>query len=672
MGQVPRVADPRARGAGSGTVTSGRRPSAASAGGAGGSERTHIYTTAEQLLEQALERRRAHEGVLAVLVVDAADVAELDGTLGHEAGTVVLAELAARLRDAAPEEATLAAFPRDCFVLVCEGLADTLAATRIADALVAAVAEPLVTGDLSVRLLASVGIAIASGERVTAAELLRDADAAARHARTVERGGWQLADPAARERSLRRLRLVDELGRALERHELTLHFQPIVSLRRGTLLGVEALLRWRHPSRGLVGAAHFVPAAQESDLIVEIGDWVIGEVCRQAGLWAERHPERPLPPVSMNVSARELGERAFVRRLTAALAATRVPPQSLVLEIAGAGASDSPIAVRRTLETLEAIKHLGVRLVVDGFGGEGSSIAQLVQLPVDGLKIDPVFMNELGDQPGSAAIVEAVVDLGHALGLTVTAPGIETAQQLAAVRALSVDAAQGHLIGRPAPAGSLLDIDAFERDLGAIGQGDAGASTEDELVPLSAAADALGVSQSTVRRLADQGVLPGTRTEGGHRRFRRGDVQRLARDRSTAPILKPWILPATPLETAAMVLEHEGSSLVERTSRAIYDVHRPGWFAAPQGRARSRRWSETLGEALASGASREAVETTVAFLDAAALGGASAAECSRFLGQFSSIAMHELVRVRASTDEVRALQRLMNAAAETFLERLAQ
>ncbi len=655
-------------------MTPGGRPSAASAGGAGGSERTDNYEVAEAALDEALERSRVGEDqdVLAVLVIDAAGVEELDTTLGHEAGTSALAEVAERLRDAAPAHAALTMFPRDCFVLVCEGLADTLAATRIAEALVAAVAQPLVVGDLSVRLAAYVGIALAPGGRGTAAELLRDADAAARHARTVERDGWQLADPAARERSLRRLRLVDELGGALERRELTLHFQPIVSLRRGTVLGVEALLRWRHPSRGLVGAAHFVPAAQESDLIVEIGDWVTGEICRQVDLWAERHPERPLPPVSMNVSARELGERAFVSRLTAALGSTRVAPQSLVLEISGTGAAESPGAVRRALETLEAVKDLGVRLVVDGFGGEGSSIAQLVRLPVDGLKLDPMFMTDLGTRHGSSAIVEAVVDLGHALGLTVTAPGIETEEQLAVVRALSVDAAQGHLIGRPAPADSLLDIDAFERDLGAIGQSESGTSSEEDLVPLSAAADALGVSPSTVRRLTDQGVLPGTRTEGGHRRFRRGDVQRLARDRSTAPILKPWILPAAPLESAAMVLEHEGQSLVERTARAIYDAHRPGWFAAPQGRARSRQWLETLGEALTAGASREAVELTVAFLDTAALGGASAAECSRFLGQFTSIAMHELVRVRATSDEVRALQRLMSAAIETFLERLAQ
>jgi hypothetical protein len=175
-----------------------------------------------------------------------------------------------------------------------------------------------------------------------------------------------------------------------------------------------------------------------------------------------------------------------------------------------------------------------------------------------------------------------------------------------------------------------------------------------------------------MRRLADQGVLPGTRTEGGHRRFRRTDVQRLARERSSGPLLRPWRLPTAPLESAAIVIEHEGAALVERAGRGMYDPSRLGWFVAPQGRGRARQWLDPLCTALSAGAGPDAIDATAGYLEAAVLGGASAAECLRFLGQFTTIAAHELVRVRANADEVRAFQRLLNAAGEAFLERLGQ
>jgi len=173
-----------------------------------------------------------------------------------------------------------------------------------------------------------------------------------------------------------------------------------------------------------------------------------------------------------------------------------------------------------------------------------------------------------------------------------------------------------------------------------------------------------------VRRLADQGVLPGTRTEGGHRRFRRGDVQRLARERRRPPSLRPWELPARPMRASAALLAREGRALVERTGRVLYEPQRPGWFAAPQGLARSRAWLETLGGALAAGAPRDALGGTAAYADAATLGGASAAEVVRFLNQFGAVASHELLRGRSGADEARAFQRVMNAATEAFLARL--
>ena len=649
----PRRADPRL---GSGAVTAG-------------SERERTLRAATALVERALDAARESGTTAAVLLVDVEGAAELDRTFGHDAGDRALSELRERLCAVAPAGAPLVPFTGNRFVLACDAVADPADATRLAEALSAALDPPVAVADMHARLTATVGIALAPDGRGDAPALLRDADGAAAHARSA---GMRclFAEPAMRERALRRLQLADELSGALSRDELTLHFQPIVSLRRGRVLGIEALLRWRHPTRGLVGAERFVPLAEESDLIVDIGGWVIGEVVQQVGRWAEHNPERRLPPVSVNVSARELREAAFVSRLASALGSAQVAPQAIVLEIAEPGTDHT---IGSAAETLDALKRLGVQLVLDGFGGARSSLTQLAYLPLDGIKLDREFIGELTAGPAQAPIVEAVVTLGHALGLTVTAPGIETAEQLAVVRALSVDAAQGYLIARPAPAASLLDLDALELDVAARAQADAMAGGPgEELIGLSAAAAALGVSPSTVRRLADQGALPGRRTEGGHRRFRRADVQRLARERGHGPILRPWVLPATPLDNAAVVVEHEGPALAERAARTIYDAHRPGWFATPQGLARARQWLDKLGAALSDGKSRDAIDATVAYVEAAALAGASPAECSRFLGQFAAVAMHELVRMRAPIEEVRALQRITSAAAEAFLERLGR
>lgn len=622
---------------------------------------------AQTVVERALTRAGARP--LAVLLVDAADVGRVDEACGHAVGEQALAELEQRLRDAVPPDAALVRLTRDRLVVVTDAVGDRQAALELARALAAAARAPLPLADdgLEVRLDATVGVAIAAG-RGSAEALLRDADAAARTAHTADGTPWRLADDASHERALRRLRRDHELAGALARNELALYFQPIVSLRRGTLVGVEALVRWRHPVRGLIGPAQFLPAAEESGLIVEIGDWMVAAVCRQVAEWGMSHPERVLPPVSLNVSGRELRDATFAQRFASALLAARIPPETLALEIEDPGVLDERADAE---EALDALRRLGVRIVLDRFGGARSSLADLARLPIDGLKLDRSLVGRDAGGWGrsEAAIAEAIVGLARTLGLSVTIPGIETEAQLAAVRALHADAAQGHLIARPAPASSLADLEKLELDLGADRRGRATGEASDELLPLSAVAEALGVSPSTVRRLADQGALPGTRTEGGHRRFRRSDVERLARERRRMPALRPWELPAHALPASAELVEQDGRALAERAARALYDPQHPGWFAAPQGIARSRTWLAALAAALAAGSAREALAATAAYADAATLGGASAAEVVRFLGQFGLAASHELARARATGDEARGLQRIMGAAAEAFLER---
>ncbi|HEX7291019.1 MAG TPA: EAL domain-containing protein, partial [Conexibacter sp.] len=629
------------------------------------------HSSAQALVERVLAD--AGEDGVAVLVVDAADVWRVDDACGQVAGESALAQLARRLRDAVPSGAELAHLTRELLVVVAR--ADRPAAIELAQALAATLRAPLpVEGAaVEVRLDATVGLAHAgSPADGIAATLLRDAAAAAHAARGDAGPSWRLGDEYAAERALRRLRLEDELAAALARDELALYFQPIVSLRRGAVVGVEALVRWRHPVRGLLGPAQFLPTAEQSGLIVDVGDWMLAAVCRQVSQWGTSHPERVLPPVSLNVSGRELRDGTFAERFAAAVTGAGVPPEALAIELEDPGVLDERADAE---EALDALRRLGVRIVLDRFGGARSSLADLARLPIDGLKLDRSLLGPstgataAGGARGELAVAEAVVALAQTLGLSITIPGIETDAQLAVVRALHADAAQGHLIARPAPASSLADVEDIELDL--TGDRRAGTAGEgaDELLPLSAVADALGVSSSTVRRLADQGVLPGTRTKGGHRRFRRGDVQRLARERRRTPTLRPWELPARPLPASAELLEHDGHTLAERAARALYDPQHPGWFAAAQGVARSRTWLDALANALAAGSPREALAATAAFADAATLGGASAAEVVRFLGQFGVAASHELARAHSAGEEARGLQRIMGAAAEAFLQR---
>lgn len=629
--------------------------------------RAHAHRDAEAAASRALARARDAGRPLAVLLVAADDVRRLDRTHGHADGARAIDELEARVRRAAPADAVVVRLGRERIV-VCVQVDDRAEAFELARALASATDAPLALRVSAVRVDTAVGVAVALDGDASAADLLRDADGAAQRAQATDGPRWRGADAGEREREVRQLMLEHELRAALARGELALYVQPIVSPRRGVLLGVEALVRWRHPARGLLGPAQFLPAAERSGLIVDVGDWMLAAVVAELERWDES-AGRPALPVSLNVSARELRDEGFLERFTTATEVAGVSPERLAVEISEPGA----LHERDAAETLSALRTLGVRVVLDRFGGDGAALTHVARLPFDGLKLDRSLLGPVAAD-GETPVVAAVVELAHALGLAVTVPGIETEQQLALVRSLHVDAAQGHLIARPAPAGTIADPAELGREVAAATRASAAAAgtaaeADDEWLSPSAVGAALGVSLSTVRRLADQGVLPGRRTEGGHRRFRRADVQRLARQRRREPSLRTWEPPATPLPATAALLEHDGRALVERSVRALYEPRRPGWFAAPQGTTRSRAWLEALVAALAAGALRDAIAATAAYGDAAALGGASAAEVVRFLGQFGAVTTHELLRARAATEEARTVQRLMTAGAEVFLVR---
>jgi EAL domain-containing protein (putative c-di-GMP-specific phosphodiesterase class I) len=293
------------------------------------------------------------------------------------------------------------------------------------------------------------GISVSQGAHDTPERLLRDADVAMFTAKELGRDRIEVFDDAMRERAVTRLDIERSLRRALLRDEFRVHYQPLVQFDRSEVIGFEALLRWEHPERGLLGPAEFLPVAEETGLIVSIGAWVIHEVCRQAARWiAVAPPETPPLGVSVNLSARQLAHPDLVATVAEALALTGLPPHLLVLEI-----TESVLMTDRDLAVtiLHALRSLGVRLSIDDFGTGQSSLGYLKSLPVDSLKIDRSFVDGLGSDPDDSAIVAAVVHMGHALGLTVTAEGIETPRQLSELRALGCDLGQGFYFARPQP-----------------------------------------------------------------------------------------------------------------------------------------------------------------------------------------------------------------------------
>jgi EAL domain-containing protein (putative c-di-GMP-specific phosphodiesterase class I) len=257
-----------------------------------------------------------------------------------------------------------------------------------------------------------------------------------------------LFDETARRDALDRLTLENALHHAIARNELVMHYQPQVDLTSGRMTGVEALLRWQHPVRGLLSPKHFMALAEETGLVVEIGEWALQEACNQAQLWLDIARGAGIAPlgVAVNLSARQLGELRLVQRVERALATTGVPADLLCLEITeGALMHD----VEATVHALKGLKDLGVRLVIDDFGTGYASLGHLKRFPVDGLKVDRDFVDGLGTDPDDRVITAAVIGLAHALGVTALAEGVETEVQVAELKALRCDAAQGYLYGRP-------------------------------------------------------------------------------------------------------------------------------------------------------------------------------------------------------------------------------
>ena len=403
-------------------------------------------------LEQAFERaRRRGNSMAAVLFIDLDHFKLVNDTLGHHAGDELLSSVAARLREAVRPTDTVARFGGDEFGLLLEEITSERDAIAAAERIAAGFARPYLLESGSHFVTASIGIAL-SGGRELPLDLVRDADAAMYRAKERGRARYEMYDEEMRARAVARLRLENDLLRALDRDELRLAYQPIVSLADESIVAVEALLRWDHPQRGQVPPAEFVPIAEESGLIERIGNRVLDEACRDAVAWSALMPPGRTLGVCVNVSTVQLAASRFVERVDALLQANRLEPSLLTLDIAESVLNDQGIGAR---QSLSALNRLGARLAIDDFGTGYSSLSELTRLPIATLKIDRAFVSSMGQPGGSGAVAEATIALARALSIEVVAEGVESPDQAAALRELGCDLAQGHLFSPAVPASQI-------------------------------------------------------------------------------------------------------------------------------------------------------------------------------------------------------------------------
>ena len=381
----------------------------------------------------------------AVLFVDIDRFKSVNDMAGHAAGDQLLIGVARRLRDALRPGDTVARLGGDEFVVLCENLYEVQReAISIAERICATVARPFQAAGSELFTSASIGIAfVRPGDDPHV--LVARADSAMYMAKQRGRSRYETYHPEFDERTTRRAELINGLHRAVERHELVLHYQPVKDLSTGALVAMEALLRWQHPTLGMVAPAEFVPLAEETGLIVEVGRWVLSEACLDCAGWQAQGHEGV--NVSINVSGRQLEDPQFPADVERALQAAGLAASALSMEI-----TESVIVTEGSLghQAMEDLQRLGVRLAIDDFGIGYSALSYLATLPIHALKVDRTFIAGLGTAH-DGAIVTAMVDLAHKLGLEVVAEGVETERELAELKAANCDEAQGYLLGRPGP-----------------------------------------------------------------------------------------------------------------------------------------------------------------------------------------------------------------------------
>ena len=407
------------------------------------------------VLDGALARSKRHGKLVAVLFLDLDRFKLLNDTMGHNSGDQLLIEVSKRLKRQVRSGETISRIGGDEFAVVLEHLKDDSAPEIMAKRVITSLEKPFSIGGHEVVVATSIGIALNQDPNTPPEELIRRADVALYDAKGSGRGCWKVYQPEKAPRAVERLEMNADLRNAIQQQELRLHFQPEINLTTGMVEGFEALVRWQHPSRGLLSPAAFIATAEEEGFISSIGRWVLKEACREAVGWGVAFPELPPMHVSVNLSPLEFRQRELVTEVSKVLDEVGLEPHLLKLEIVETALMTDAEA---TMTTLHGLRQLGVKLAIDDFGTGYSSLSYLRQFPVDTLKIDQSFVREATRDHDVNAIIVAIVSLAHSLGIDVTAEGVETREQLAFLIKCNCDRAQGYLFARPLPQEALANF----------------------------------------------------------------------------------------------------------------------------------------------------------------------------------------------------------------------
>ncbi|HEX2016482.1 MAG TPA: EAL domain-containing protein [Solirubrobacteraceae bacterium] len=396
-------------------------------------------------VQHALARTERRAAPVSVLFLDLDRFKLVNDSLGHAAGDELLTEVARQLRGLLRPSDTVARFGGDEFTILCEDT-DERAAATVAERIAVALAGPMAIAGQDLYVSASIGIAIGRDPGTDAEQLVRDADAAMYRAKERGRSRYAIFEGGMRLGGAERLALESDLRKAIDRGELRVYYQPEVHLADGRMYGLEALVRWQHPVHGLVAPSEFIPVAEESGLIVPLGEWVLREACQQISAWREALPAARELCMAVNLSPRQLAEAALPEVVAHALSESGLEAESLCLELTESAAIDVGVP------TLGRLKDIGVRLALDDFGIGFSSLNQIRRMPpVDTIKIDRSFIEDIGRAPTDSAIVAAIVGMAASLGTATIAEGIETPEQARHLRSLGCDRGQGFYFARPVP-----------------------------------------------------------------------------------------------------------------------------------------------------------------------------------------------------------------------------
>jgi diguanylate cyclase (GGDEF)-like protein/PAS domain S-box-containing protein len=404
-------------------------------------------------LTQAMALAHRHRQKLAVLFLDVDRFKHINDSLGHDVGDRLLQSVAQRLLGCVRRSDTVSRQGGDEFVILLSEVTRAQGAAVIAEKILTTLSTPHRIDQHDLHVTVSIGIVTYPDDGTEAETLMRHADFAMYHAKDSGRNNYQFFTPDMNVRAIKRQSLENGLRHAMERQEFVLHYQPTMNLETGTIVGVEALIRWRHPQLGLVPPAQFVPVAEECGFIVAIGRWVLREACRQARAWQDAG----LPPmrIAINVSAAELRDKDFVAGVRAILTETGLESRYLELELTETFLMQDSAS---TTAVLQALRDIGVKLALDDFGTGYSSLSHLKRFPIDTLKIDQSFVRDLTTDPDDASIVSAVISMGKSLHMRVVAEGVETREQLAFLHEQSCPEGQGYYFSRPVAAAEFTKL----------------------------------------------------------------------------------------------------------------------------------------------------------------------------------------------------------------------